>query len=101
MVEVKNMTESDLLYRLEHIRDQIREGRRRVEKYKASIRRNEKEILRLMREQVVLKEAARSLDSEVSGKNSMKTVREFSRRINEKAENNRGKISNLKMSEND
>ena len=64
MVEAKNMNESDILYRLEQVKDQIKECRRRIEKYNACIKRNEEEGLRLMREEVVLKAAAKDLKKE-------------------------------------
>jgi len=64
MVEVKNMSESDILYRLEQVKDQIKECRRRIEKYNACIKRNEEEGLRLMREEIVLKQAVKNIDKE-------------------------------------
>ena len=62
MIEVKNMSESDILYRLEQVKDQIKECRRRIEKYNACIKRNEEEGLRLMREEIVLKQALKDIN---------------------------------------
>ena len=61
MVEAENMSASDIAYRLAQIKDEIKDSKTKIEKHRNDIKYLNFFLLRLMREEVILKKAARDL----------------------------------------